>query len=1393
MTIFIDRDSQVKEGVRIFPLSLAQQRLWFFDQLAPHNTIYNVISSLRLQVSLDVNVFKHSLDVVMQRHEVLRTAITEIKGQPQQIVHPSLALSLPIVELQHLSERERETQILRLATEEAQRPFDLGQVSLIRTSLLKLGDEDYLLLLSMHSIISDAWSIGLFYQELAVLYEAFLNGQPSPLAPLPIQYTDYTRWQEEWLQGNELAEQVAYWKKQLENASSVLELPIDHPRPSIQTYRGAAQQFVLSKSLTDALKSLSSREEVSLYMTLVAVFQILLHRYTSQDNIVIGTPVAGRTQSEIESLIGPFTNTLVLRTNLSGNPTFHELLKRVREVILDAQAHQDVPFEYLVEELHIERNVAQSPLFQAMLSLEPSSPTLPPGWTLTQLHIETSTSKFDLSLALDDQPEGLIGRFEYSTDLFDAETIHRMVGHWQMLLEGIVADIGQQIGMLPLLTEAERHQQLVEWNPIDAEYPKDKCVHQLFEAQVERTPDAVAVVFEDKSLTYRELNRKANQLAHYLQQLGVGPEVLVGIYVERSLEMIVGILGIFKAGGAYVPLDPAYPQERQAFKLADTQTKVMLTQQQLVEKLPPYEGCVICMDTDWKKIAQESEENPTSAVTAESLAYVMYTSGSTGKPKGVLASHEIVVRLFEATYHWFHFDHHDVWTLFHSYESDFTTWELWGALLYGGRVVIVSHWTSRSPEAFYNLLRTEQVTVLNQTPSAFYQLIRGEESCGTADDLALRVVVFGGEVLEFQNLKPWFERHGDQSPQLINMYGITETTTHVTYYPVSAADLERTTGSVIGRPMPDLQVYILDQYQQLVPIGVLGEMYIGGAGLARGYLNRLELTAERFISNPFSQKSNARLYKSRDLARYLPDGNMESLGRIDDLVKLRGYSIEPAEIEAVLSQHPTVDQAVVVAREDVPGDKRLVAYIVPAQGQPPVIKDLRSYLKEKLPIYMVPSAFMLLNTLPLTPNGKVDKRALPIPQQTERAAEETYAAPTSIVHYQLIQIWEELLDARPIGIRDNFFDLGGHSFLAARLVTSMEQVFSQKIPLATLFAGPTIGQLANALQTEEKEEFSRTPIVAVQTGTSKRPLFYLHGDWTGGAFYCFHLARELGADQPFYALEPYRFDDLAIPPTFETMATAHIQSIRAIQPEGPYLLAGWCNGGLMAYEIAQQLQAAGQKVDLLVLMDPMYLGYRARRRMLRLVINHLGNLIGLSQDKQLDWFLRLFHVYKPLRSMMYALLHRYTRLRDVRYGSLQESIRLLSADMINVAQQKVTIGIQSFTRMFQRERVTPLHIDSHVSTSEAIRQDYPDILEWQDMGYMPSSIYPGKITFFWPSEEPWHTASWHKVVEAKDAKEVEVHIIPGNQDTWRNEHLHTLAEHLRMCLGKAQKEMICSS
>jgi len=1344
MNLFIDSDIQMKEGIQLFPISLAQQHFWFFDQLEPATTVYNIISHMHLQFSLDIHIFKQSLDAIIQRHEVLRTAIMVIDGQPQQTITGSLTLSLPVVELQHLSKTERDTQVLRLATEEAQRPFDVSQAPLIRTTLLKLGHEDYLLFLSLHSIISDAWSIRLFYQELATLYEAFLNGRPSPLVSLPLQYTDVTRWQKEWLQGATASEHAAYWKTQLEHTPAALSLPIDHLRPATRTYHGAVHQFTLSKSLTDNLKALSRQEGVLLYTTLVAAFEVLVHRYTGQDDLLLGSPIDGRDQPETEKLIGPFANTLVLRTNLSGNPTFRELLGRENMVMRDASMHQSIPFEFLIDELQIEHNVAQSPLFQIALSLEPSPPILPPGWTLTRLHIETNTSKFDLSLELEEQPEGLIGRFEYTTDLFDAATVDRMVGHWRTLLESIVNDPAKPLGELPLLTKTEQHQLLMEWNTTDIEYSRDKCIHQVFEAQVVRTPDAVAVVFEEKSLTYMELNRKANQLAHFLQKQGVRPEVSVGIYVERSLEMVVALLGILKAGGAYVPLDLTYPIDRLTFMLADTQAPVLCSQQQFITKLPNYEGRIVCLDTDWEKIAQESEANPDSTATGENLAYVIYTSGSTGKPKGVLINHASAVHLFDATRSLFHFDARDVWSLFHSYAFDFSVWELWGPLLSGGRLVVVPYWVSRSSEAFYALLRTEQVTILNQCPSAFHQLIRVEESSGAPRSLALRLVIFGCEAFEVQSLKPWVDRQGDQAPQLVVMYGPTETTVFVTYYPLTTADLELASGSVIGRPIPGSQIYILDAYQQPVPVGVPGEIYIGGTGLARGYLHRPELTAERFVSNPLSRNADARLYKTGDLARYMLNGNVEFLGRIDDQVKIRGFRVELGEIDAVLSQHPSVAQEVVVVREDIPGDKRLVAYVVVTQGQTLTIKTLRSYLAERLPAYMVPSAFMVLDTLPLTHNSKIDRRALPIPQQTERTTEETYVPPTSIVHSHLIQIWEELLDTRPVGIRDNFFTLGGYSLLAARMVNQFEQVSGRKIPLATLFAGPTIEQLDNALMDEEK--VSSYPLVAVRTDGTRNPFFFLHGDWTRGAFYCFTLAGMLGKEQPFYVLEPYRVDGIHIPATFEDMAAQHVASLRAFQPAGPYLLGGFCNGGLLAYEMARQLHAEGQNVDLLFLIGPAQPAYLG---LLRIVINRVGRLMRCSQEKQANWFLGLRHV----------LRHLYRYLHSSNDARLQDFAQLLQIDA---------------------------RLDRMFPPVEALRKDYVGIFTWLAAGYAPTR-YPGKITFLWASEEPATEVAWRDIAEAN---EVESYVISGTLMSSLTEQVHTLAKHLSTCLSKAQSAML---
>lgn len=878
----------------------------------------------------------------------------------------------------------------------------------------------------------------------------------------------------------ELADHLAYWKQRLAGAPTALELPTDRPRPPVPTYRGSMRPFALSKRLTDAIKALSRQEEVTLFMALLAAFDTLLYRYTGQDDLLIGTSIVGENQG----LMGFFHNTLALRADLSGNPTFRELLVRVREVIGSAFAHEDVPFEYLVKELQPELNLGQNQLFQVKLTLEPALPVLSSGWTLTQKDGETDTAKFDLALELDDRPEGLTGRFKYSTDLFDAATIDRMVGHWQTLLEGIAADPERRLSELPLLRETERHQLLVEWNATSAEYPRNMCIHQIFEAQVERTPDAVAVLCEGAQLTYRELNQRANQLAHHLQRLGVGPEVLVGLCVERSLEMVVGLLGILKAGGAYVPLDPAYPKERLAFMLEDTQIPVLAMQERLQESLPKHGAKVVYLDTAWEAIAQESASNPIGEVTAGNLVYVIYTSGSTGKPKGVLVTHQNLVHSTCARMTYYRTPVAG-FLLLSSFAFDSSVAGIFWTLCQGGMLVLPQKDLEQDPSQIAGVIAHNHVSHVLSIPSLYSLLLTRAKPQQLE---SLQVVIVAGESCP----RELPDRHHALLPRtaLFNEYGPTEGTVWSSVYEFRFQGLGTTVP--IGRPIANTQIYLLDRHLQPVPIGVPGELYIGGAGLARGYLHLPGLTAEKFVLHPFSSEPGARLYKTGDLARYLPDGNIEFLGRLDHQVKLRGYRIELGEIEAVLSQHPAVQEVVVVPREDGPGDKRLVAYVVPQREQNPTSSELRRLAQERLPDYMVPSAFVLLEALPLMPNGKIDRRALPAPGRSRPQMDNTFVAPTLLIHQQLTEIWEDLLDTRPIGIHDNFFELGGHSLLAVRLVDRIEQVWGRKIALTTLLDGPTIERLAYDLtQSEDADRVSAQS--TVQADGSKRPDFSSHG------------------------------------------------------------------------------------------------------------------------------------------------------------------------------------------------------------------------------------------------------------------------------------------------------------
>ncbi len=1125
------------EDIFVFPASFAQQRLWFLDQLIPGNTIYNVPTMIRLVGSLNLTALKQTFNEIVRRHETLRTTFMVSDGQPLQAILPSLIIFPSILELQQLPVEEREVEAKRIITAEIERPFDLSSEPLLRVTLLVLSETEHILLVNMHHIICDDWSIGVLVRELGTLYAAFASTDAKlgdaklgdakfrvstlPLPELPLQYADFAHWQREWLQGDVLQSQLAYWRQQL-NSISMLHLPSDKARSPIQSYQGATQFLELPKNITDALEALSQHEGTTFFMTLLAAFQILLYRYTHQEDIAVGSPIANRNRSEIEGLIGFFVNSLVLRTDLSGNPSFRELLGRVREVALGAYSHQDLPFEKLVEELHPERNLSQHPLFQVVFSLQnaPMSALELPGLVPSFINIDFKKTRFDLELHLwkcsDDfrslwganweYSEGLRGVMVYNTDLFDKATIRRMLEHFKTLLSGIVENPEQRIANLPLLSETETHQLLVEWNNTQANYPHDKCIHELFENQVEQHPNSVAITFENNvetrtasrnpkgniasppdiaSLTCEELNIRSNQVAHKLQKLGVGAEVLVGICISQSVEMIVGLLGILKAGGAYLPLDPSYPQERLNFMLADAQVPVLLTQEKLLKHFPGFSNPIICIDKDWETIAQENTENPKSSVTADNLAYVIYTSGSTGKPKGVAVTHKAVNRLVCNT-NYIKLSLDDRIAQASNTSFDAATFEIWGALLNGAQLVGISKDITISPQEFALQLKQKGITVLFLTTALFQQIVRDTPQAFAS----LKYLLFGGETVDIRWVKKVI-KHG--SPKhLIHVYGPTENTTFSTYYCVEELP-EVATSIPIGRPITNTQIYILDSHLQPVPINVIGELYISGDGLARGYLNRPELTAERFIPNLYNDKNKATyenfssllnnrrgnpaptdsrlpFFKSGDLARYLPDGNIEFLGRIDNQVKIRGYRIELSEIEAVLSQHPAVRETVVTVCEDVPDDKYLVAYIVTNPEQIPIqetqsfTSQLRQFIKEKLPEYMLPKAYVMLEFLPLTPNGKIDRRALPMPDSVTFDSQ-NFVAPRTQVEELLVEIWAKLLGKEQLGVHENFFELGGHSLLATQLVSRIRDTFKIDLPVRNLFEAPTVEQLAKYIDT----------------------------------------------------------------------------------------------------------------------------------------------------------------------------------------------------------------------------------------------------------------------------------------------------------------------------------------
>lgn len=1184
---------------RLSPLSFGQERLWFLDQLEPGRALYNIPMAARLLGKLNGSALRQSLNALVARHEALRTRFVWTGKAPAQAIDEAARVDVVCQDLTPWDSARQPAEVERLIHQEVNRPFNLSADRLIRGLLLQLKAEEHVLVLTAHHIVSDEWSLEILWRELTALYESFLHrGAPAALPPLPIQYADYALWQRQLLEVYE--RQSVFWKEQLGGGPPVLELPADHPRRPVDAFAGATLSRPIGKGLGLALKQVADRSKATLYMALLAAFKTLLYRYTQQEDLIVATPVAGRTRVETEGLIGFFVNTLPLRTRLFGGLTFAEALARVRQTALGAFGHQDLPFEKLVEALHPERSLEHLPFTRVMfLSQKPPPPPL--HWPDLDIHffeVATDTAKFDLTFGVQESKGNLTARAEFSTSRFETATISRLLSHFETLLEGVAARPSLRLSELPLLKPAEQHQLLAGWNDTRTDYPRDASISQLFEAQAVRAPQAVAVVFGEQSLTYAALNERANQIARTLQtRFHVGPDVPVGICLERSVEMVVGLLGILKAGGAYVPLDPAYPKERLAFMLADTQAPVLLTRRKLIDLLPQTEAPMLLLDeavpraVKWGKGALEfwggEWEEDTSYHThlssptpplPSSLAYILYTSGTTGRPKGAAVPHRAVVRLVRET-NYIRFDSSDRVAQVSNMSFDAATFEIWGALLNGGCLVGIPQEVILSPADFARQLRAQGITAMFLTAALFNQLAARVPGAFET----LRTLIVGGEALDPNSVRAVLKQLPPQ--RLVNGYGPTENTTFTCCYLIQDVP-ENATNVPIGRPISNTQVYILDPQLNPAPVGVPGELHCGGDGLARGYWHRPELTAEKFIADPFDPQGGGRLYKTGDLARYLPDGSIEYLGRMDQQVKIRGFRIELGEIEAVLGSHPGVKECALAAWKDNAGSKRLAAYVV-ANGLPPGAPELRAFLGQRLPEYMLPSVFVPLAALPLTPNGKLDRKALPEPDGARSALETRHAPPRDAVEKRLVGIWEEVLGVHPIGINDKFFELGGHSLLAVRLVAEIEQAFERKLRLATIFQAPSVEQLAAVLREEIKEACvaGGSSVVEIQPRGSRPPLFLVHGAG-GGMFWGYaNLARHLGPDQPVYGFKSPGLSGGEEFARLEQMAAQYVADLRAVQPSGPYYLGGYCFGGDVAFEMARQLSADGQPVALVVLMN----------------------------------------------------------------------------------------------------------------------------------------------------------------------------------------------------------------
>ncbi|MCY9258412.1 non-ribosomal peptide synthetase DhbF [Bacillus spizizenii] len=1176
------------------PLSFAQRRLWFLHCLEGPSPTYNIPVAVRLSGELDQGVLQAALYDLVCRHESLRTIFPESQGTSYQHILDA-DQARPVLHVTEIDEKELSGRF----AEAVRYSFDLAAEPAFRAELFVIGPDEYVLLLLVHHIVGDGWSLTPLTRDLGAAYAARCYGKAPEWAPLTVQYADYALWQQELLGSGDdpnslIAGQLAFWKETLKNLPDQLELPTDYSRPAEPSHDGDTIHFCIEPELHKRLQDLARANRVSLFMVLQSGLAALLTRLGAGTDIPIGSPIAGRNDDALGDLVGLFINTLVLRTDTSGDPSFRELLDRVREVNLAAYENQDLPFERLVEVLNPARSRATHPLFQIMFAFQNTPDAelnLPDMESSLRIH-SVGSAKFDLTLEIsenrlaDGTPNGLEGLLEYSTDLFKQATAQALADRLMRLLEAAESDPDQQIGNLDILAPEERSSMVTDWQSVSEKIPH-ACLPEQFEKQAALSPEAIAVVCEDQSLSYAELNERANRLARMLISEGVGPEQFVALALPRSLEMAVGLLAVLKAGAAYLPLDPDYPADRIAFMLEDAQPAFIMTNTKAAENIPPAENVprIVLDDPELaEKLNTYPAENPSNTDRIQPLsplntAYVIYTSGSTGVPKGVMIPHQNVTRLFAETDHWFHFSSDDIWTMFHSYAFDFSVWEIWGPLLHGGRLVIVPHHVSRSPEAFLRLLVKEGVTVLNQTPSAFYQLMQAErEQSDLGQALSLRYVIFGGEALELSRLEDWYNRHPENRPQLINMYGITETTVHVSYIELDRSMAALRANSLIGCGIPDLGVYVLDERLQPVPPGVAGELYVSGAGLARGYLGRAGLTAERFIADPFGPPGT-RMYRTGDVARLRADGSLDYVGRADHQVKIRGFRIELGEIEAALVQHSRLEDAAVIVREDQPGDKRLAAYVIPSLEDTIDTAELRKYAAERLPDYMVPSAFVTMKELPLTPNGKLDRKALPAPDFAV-----TGRGPRTPQEEILCDLFMEVLHLPRVGIDDRFFDLGGHSLLAVQLMSRIREALGVELSIGNLFEAPTVAGLAERLEMGSSQS-ALDVLLPLRTSGDKLPLFCVHP--AGGLSWCYAgLMTNIGTDYPIYGLQARGIGQREeLPKTLDDMAADYIEQIRTVQPKGPYHLLGWSLGGNVVQAMATQLQNQGEEVSLLVMLD----------------------------------------------------------------------------------------------------------------------------------------------------------------------------------------------------------------